>query len=119
MKKFYTPENFNQEKYKRTSWSILLTKTDFDNGQLRLIVRVATGRKYWPIFSVIPNFELGTKDPSLKEIKFSLNLYSHPLVNRFIDELNVALTDLYQEEINLHYIKSDIKKEGFYSSNNF
>lgn len=73
MEKFYTSETFNQDKYKRTGWMISLLKTDFDGGRLRLSLRVATGRKYWPLFTVLPNFEMGLEDPILKEIKFSLN----------------------------------------------
>ena len=42
MEKFYTPETFNQDKYKRTGWMISLLKTDFDGGRLRLSLRVAT-----------------------------------------------------------------------------
>ena len=119
MEDFYTPETFNQDKYKKTSWFICLNKHNFDNGQLRLSVRVATGRKYWPIFSVIVNFELGIEDPALKEIKYSLNHYTFPMIDRFIDELNTTLTDIYKIDINLHNITSGIKKEGYYSTHNF
>jgi len=116
MKNFYTPETFNQDKYQKTSWKIFL---QHDNDRLRLIVQVATGRKYWPMFSLHPNFELGINDPILKEIKFSLNYYTHPMINRFIGELNIALSDLYRTDINLHEIKSGITKENFHSSHNF
>lgn len=119
MKKFYTPETFSQDKYKKTSWMIFLVRTDFDGGKLRLIVRVATGRRYWPIFTVLPNFEMGIEDPVLRDIKFSLNLYSFPMVDRFIKELNVALSDLYQVDVDLYKIESGIKTPGYYSSNNF
>ena len=119
MDNFYTPETFTQEKYERSSWTISLVKLDNDDGNLRLIVRTATGRKYWCLFSVIVKFELGIEDPSLKEIKYSLNLYTFPLIDRFINELNVALSDLYKVDIDLHNIISGIKQEGVYSNHNF
>ena len=118
MKNFFTPENFNQDKYKRSSWTVQLVKLDMDD-KYRLIVRVATGRKYWPLFSVLPNFELGVEDPVLKQIKFSLNSYTHFMIDRFIDELNIVLSDIYQEEIDLRKIISGIKRDGYYSSHNF
>lgn len=119
MEKFYTPETFDQDKYKRTGWRILLLRNNFDEGRLRLVVWVATGRKYWPLFTVLPNFEMGLNDVILKEIKFSLNSYTFPMVDRFIKELNVALSDLYQVDIDLYKIESGIKIPGYYSSNNF
>jgi len=119
MNKFYTPETFDSKKYKRSSWEIMLVKTKFDNEKLRLIVRVATGRKYWPLFSVLPEFELGLKDPALKQIKFSLNSYTHFMIDRFIDELNIALSDIYKIEVDLRKIESGIKKPNYYSSHNF
>ncbi len=119
MEKFYTPETFNQDKYKKTGWEIFLINIDQDNGKIRLVVRVATGRKYWPIFTVLPNFEMGLEDPILREIKFSLNSYTFPMVDRFIKELNIALCDLYKINIDLYKIESGIKIPGYYSSNNF
>lgn len=119
MNSFYTPETFNPDKYIKTSWVVFLMKSDFDEGKLRLVVRVATGRKFWPLFSIIPNFELGIEDPTLKEIKSSLNLYTFPMIDRFIKELNVVLSDIYQIDIDLYTISSGIKKDGFYSSHNF
>lgn len=119
MIEYYTEETFNQEKYTRNSWKVFLVKNEFDGGKLRLIVRVATGRKYWPIFSVLPTFELGSEDPVLKEIKFSLNHYTHFMIDRFIKELNVVLTDLYKVDIDLYKIESGIKIENYYSSHNF
>jgi hypothetical protein len=119
MKNFYTPTTFDANKYKRSGWKVFLTELEMDKGRYRLIVRVATGRKYWPLFTVLPNFEMGINDPILKEIKFSLNSYTHFMIDRFIDELNVLFTDLYQEEIDLRKIVSGIKKEGYYSSHNF
>ena len=115
MKNYYTPDNFDPEKYKKTGWRISLTN---DKDGLRLIVRVSTGRRHWPLFSLIPNFEMGLQDPILSEIKFSLNYYTHPMVDRFVQELNIALSDLYQTEIDLYKTPS-ISKPGFHSSNNF
>lgn len=113
---FYTPETFNSDKYKKTSWRVILTKID---DKPRLIVNCATGRKYWTIFSVIPEFEMGLNDPCLKQIKFNLNYYTHPMIDRFIDELNVMLSDLYQTRIELREIESGIKIPNYYSSHNF
>jgi hypothetical protein len=113
MKNFYTPSNFNPDKYKKSGWRIMLVDDPLGS---RLIVRVSTGRKHWPLFSLIPNFEMGLDDVNLREIKFSLNYYTFPMIDRFIKELNIALSDLYQVEIDLYKIES-IKKEGFGSSN--
>lgn len=114
--KYYNHLNFDSSKYKRTGWDIfILNESDKD----RMVVRVATGRKFWPLFSVIPNFEMGADDPILKDIKFSLNYYTHPMLDRFVNELNHALSDIYKVEINLWEIESEIKINGFYSSRNF
>ena len=116
---YYTEKTFDQERYTRNSWKVFLIKTDFDEGKLRLVVRVATGRKYWPLFSLIPTFELGVEDPILKEIKFSLNHYTHFMIDRFIKELNVCLSDLYKVDIDLYKIESGIKLENYSSTHNF
>jgi len=116
---YYNQENFDSSKYKRTGWDIFILNNDCDNGQTRMVVRVATGRKYWPMFSVITNFEMGIEDPALKEIKFSMNYYTHPMIDRFIEELNFALSDIYKIEIDLWKIESGIKIPGYYSSRNF
>jgi hypothetical protein len=117
--KYYNHLNFDSSKYKKTSWDIFILNNDSDNHKTRMVVRVCTGRKYWPLFSVIPNFEMGLEDPSLKEIKFSLNDYTHPMIDRFIEELNFALSDIYKVEIDLWKIESGIKIPGYYSSRNF
>jgi len=119
MNEFYTPDTFDSGKYTKSSWTISLTETNFDNGRFRLICRVATGRKYWCLFTVLPNFEMGIDDPTLKEIKFSLNSYTHFMIDRFINELNVALSDIYKIDIDLRKIESGIKKDNYYSSHNF
>jgi hypothetical protein len=117
--KYYNEKNFDSSKYKKTSWNIFILNNEGDNEKVRMVVRVATGRKYWPLFSVVPNFEMGIEDPVLKEIKFSLNYYTHPMIDRFIDELNFALSDIYKVEIDLWKIESGIKIPGYYSSRNF
>ena len=117
---FYTPQTFNQDKYEKNAWTATLSKNESDKGKLRLVVRVATGRKYWPLFSVLPNFELGLDDPSLKEIKYSLNGYTFPMIDRFIKELNIMLSDIYQIDIDLYKIESGVtNRPGYYSSRNF
>ena len=70
-----------------------------DNYKPRLIVRVATGRKYWPIFSEVINPGLGLNDPAINNIKASFQLYTHPMIKRFISELNVMLSDIYQSDV--------------------
>lgn len=116
MKNFYTPDTFNSDLYKKTCWKVSLIKTEFDNGKLRLIVSVATGRKYWPLFTVLPNFELGIKDPVLVEIKESIKRYTFPLVKRFVDELEIMLSDVYQEKIILSDIQISEFEKGTYSN---
>lgn len=92
---------FDQEKYKRTGWKAVLANLEQDNYQDRLIVRVATGRKYWPLFSTPVSFELGKKDPAIDTMKNSLCMYTHPMIDRFVNELETMLTDLYKIEIKL------------------
>lgn len=116
MNKFYTPDTFDPDKYKRSGWTVSLIK--LMDGSTKLIVRVSTGRRTWPLFSLEPNFELGLNDPTLRDIKFSLNYYTFPMVNRFVDELNIMLSDLYKVDIEIRQIES-ISKPGFSSSNNF
>ena len=104
MADFYTPETFDQDKYKRTGWRVVLRQLDMDEGKLRLIVNVATGRKYWPIFSEVINLEQGIEDEALLYIKASLKSYTHPMIDRYVNELEVMLSDLYQIEISLSKI---------------
>jgi hypothetical protein len=94
-----TPENFNQDKYKRSGWTAKLYRTSW--GEIRLIVHVATGRKYWCLFTLVPNFELGENDPMLDEIEQNLKYYTFPAIDRFVDELQIMLSDLYQKDIKL------------------
>ena len=95
----YNPGNFDQEKYKRTGWRISLCQTSFDGGKYRLICNVATGRKYWCLFSEIVELELGDKDNAIQKISASLLSYTFPLVERFILELEEMLSDLYECKI--------------------
>jgi hypothetical protein len=59
---------------------------------------VSTGRKEWPLVSVVPTFS-GLDDPALKEIKSSLRYYTFPMTERFFGELEVVLSALYGIEI--------------------
>jgi hypothetical protein len=92
---------FNQDKYKKTGWMVALKSLDFDGYKPRLIVRVATGRKYWCLFTEIVNLELGAEDPALIAISASLLNYTFPMVERFVLELEEMLTDLYKVQITL------------------
>jgi hypothetical protein len=95
--------NFNPDSYQKTGWISVISYLEMDNYKPRLIVRVATGRKYWPIFSEVINPELGLNDPALNNIKASFQSYTHPMVQRFISELNVMLSDIYQCDVSLSY----------------
>jgi len=95
--------NFNPDYYQKTGWIPVISYLEMDNYKPRLIVRVATGRKYWPIFSEVINPELGLNDPALNNIKASFQSYTHPMVQRFISELNVMLSDIYQCDVSLSY----------------
>ena len=88
---------FNQENYKRTGWQAAINT---DNG-LRLIIRVATGRKYWPIYSEIINPELKQDDPAISALNQQLYGFTHPMIDRFMQELEVMLKDIYNQEIKL------------------
>ena len=95
--------NFNPDSYQKTGWIPVISYLEMDNYKPRLIVRVATGRKYWPLFTEVINPELGLEDPALQFIKASFQSYTHPMIDRFIYELNVMLSDIYQIDINLSY----------------
>jgi len=102
---YYKPDTFNPEAYKRTGWRVSLIEASFDNGKQRLILNVATGRKYWPIFSEVIDVTLGIKDPALSEIKLCMKKYTHPMIDRFIGELELMLSDVYKTEISLAKIE--------------
>lgn len=89
------------DKYIKHGWTFSIANLEVDNYQPRLIVRVATGRKYWPLFSEVINIDLGKKDKAIINIENSLPKYTHFMVDRFISELEMMLSDLYNEEIKL------------------
>jgi len=84
-----------------TGWKMVSIRLAQDNYALRLICKVATGRKYWPIFSELANLEMGQEDPMIDEIRRSIFKYTHPMVDRFVNELEVALSDFYQVPIRI------------------
>lgn len=90
---------FNTDKYIKTGWTVSLVYLKMDNFLPRLIVRVATGRKFWPLFTEIINPTLGLMDPALKSIEASLYSYTHPMIDRFMSELEIMLSDIYKENI--------------------
>jgi hypothetical protein len=105
MPDFFTPDTFDQDKYKKTCWKVSLNEFEMDGYMQRLIVRVATGRKYYPLFTEVINAQLGDKDPALRNIKLSLKGYTFPLLDRFVGELEIMLSDVYQTEISLAKIE--------------
>lgn len=117
---FYKPDTFSEENYKRTGWKAVLKELECDGFKQRLIVNVATGRKYWLLFSTVINVDLGDKDPALSEIKLSLKSYTFPMIDRFIGELQTMLTDVYKTNITFSTINfpvSDVNKNGYSSVN--
>ncbi len=120
MPNFYKPDTFSEENYKRTGWKVVLRELECDEFKQRLIVNVATGRKYWLLFSTVINVDLGDKDPALSEIKLSLKSYTFPMIDRFIGELQTMLTDVYKTNITFSTINfpvSDVNKNGYSSVN--
>lgn len=99
MPNYLTHTTFNQDKYQRTGWKADLVSLETDNYSTRLIVRVATGRKYWPIISFVITPELATSDPAIQLIERQLYGYTHPMVERFVSELEIMLSDIYQTQI--------------------
>lgn len=93
--------NFNQDNYKRTGWVAGISNLEMDKFKPRLIIRVATGRKYWVLFSEPINTELGVNDPALQILNRQLYAYTHPMIDRFIQEIEVMLSDIYTIQIKL------------------
>ncbi len=89
-------DNFDFSPYTQTCWRCKLYRTSW--GELRFIIFVSTGRKEWPLCSVVPTFS-GLDDPALKEIKSSLKYYTFPTTERFFGELEIVLSNLYGIEI--------------------
>ena len=96
----YTPETFDPTKYEQHGWRPQLYRTS--SGEVRFIVHVATGRKWWVLSSVVPNFSLGLDDPALVEINAAMPYYTFPTFDRFRAELETVLTDLYGRKVHLH-----------------
>ena len=92
-------QQFNTDKYTKTGWTVSIVYLQMDNFLPSLIVRVATGRKFWPLFTEIINPNLGLMDPALKAIEASLYYYTFPMKDRFMSELVVMLSDIYKENI--------------------
>lgn len=89
------------ENIKMTGWKPVFVRMDADGGALRLVLRVATGRKYWPLFSEVVDLSLGKNDPALKQLEASIQKFTFPMQQRFVDELQEFLTFLYEEKIEL------------------
>jgi hypothetical protein len=100
----------NPEIYKRTGWIPTIAHLEMDNYQPRLVIRVATGRKYWPIFTGVINPELGLIDPAISNINDCLQFYTHPMGDRFKSELEVLLSDVYSQPVELIRPTNWIKK---------
>lgn len=100
---------FNSDKYTKTGWVVSIAYLEIDNFLPRLIIRVATGRKYWVILSEIINTKLGDKDPAIEKLNRQLYGYTHPMIDRFISELEVMLLDIYETEIKLTKPKNHLK----------
>lgn len=100
--------NFNPDKYTKTGWRVTIAYLDMDALKPRLIVNVATGRKYWCLFSEVINPDLGLDDPALLYIEASLQSYTFPMIDRFMTELHVMLSDVYQIPIKLNKPKNHL-----------
>lgn len=90
-------DNFDFSSYKQTSWRIKLHRTSWD--ELRLIIYVTSGRKESILCSVSPTFK-DIDDPALQDIKSSFKYFTFPLFDRFKNELELILSDLYEKNIN-------------------
>jgi hypothetical protein len=100
---------FNQDKYKRTGWTAGISNLESDSFKTRLIIRVATGRKYWIIFSEVIDIDLAQNDPAISIMNRQLYGYTHPMIDRFMQELEVMLCDIYNTAIKLEKPKNHIK----------
>ena len=89
-------DNFDFTPYQQSGWRIKLYRTSW--GELRLVIFVTTGRKESVLCSVVPTFS-GLDDPALKQIKSSLKYYTFPTIDRFVKELELILSKLYEIEI--------------------
>ena len=66
-----------------------------------IAIHVATGRKFWPLFTFEPNIELGINDPQLENLQRSFKYYTFPVIDTFVNELNIELSLIYETEIKL------------------
>ena len=101
-------QEFNPDKYKKTGWIVRLSYLEMDNFLPRLIIHVATGRKFWCLFSEVINPDLGLDDPGLIALETSLYYYTFPMIDRFISELEAMLVDVYQIEVKLNKPKNHL-----------
>jgi hypothetical protein len=92
---------FDQNNYKRSFWTASIVNLEVDEYKPRLIIRVATGRKYWPFLSEILSIESGENDPLISAVNRQLYGYTHPMIDRFITELELMLSDIYKIKIKL------------------
>ena len=93
--------NFNPDTYTKTGWKVRISYLDMDNFLPRLIIHVATGRKFWCLFTGVIDPSLGLNDPGLIALESSLYYYTFPMIDRFMSELEVMLADVYQIEVKL------------------
>lgn len=90
----------------KTGWNAAIVRLESDGGIERLIVRVATGRKYWPIFSEPIDRTLGAGDPAIHRMELAVNhRYTHPMRARFRAELEAYLGSIYGARIELTSVK--------------
>jgi hypothetical protein len=78
-----------------TCWVPVVGRLEQDEYRWRLVIRVATCRKYWPLVSVIVDPDLGRHDPAIRTISEHLCLYTHPMRDRFVSELEEYLSWFY------------------------
>lgn len=100
---------FNPEKYTKTGWVVSISNLEIDDHKPRLIIRTATGRKFWCFFSEVITPELYEKDPAIEKLNRQLYGYTHPMIDRFISELEVMLLDVYETEIKLTKPQNHLK----------
>lgn len=100
----------NFDNYIKTGWRVSIANLQIDDYHPRLIVAVATGRKFWPLFSEVIHPELLLDDPALLMIEVSLQKYTFPMIDRFMSELECVLSAIYLVEIKLEKPFNHIKK---------
>lgn len=78
-----------------TGWVPVVGRLEQDGYRWRLVIRVATGRRYWPLVSVLVDPALGRMDSALSVISEHLQMYTHPMRDRFVAELEEYLSWFY------------------------